>query len=546
MAATEDSGSAASGVGLGAPDDGRRRGRVSATAGAAPSAPAAAAPAAVRGRTRQVADLLPPILVFVGVLVLWEVDRRRRSTSRRSSSRRRSPSSRRSGRELGRRDLRDPAVGAGDALRGARRARHRDGGGRRWSRSRRRAGLVARDALMPLAIAAGAVPIIAFAPLMNNWFGVLSPLSKMMMAAVLVFFPVMVNVTRGLVQVEPSALELMRSYAASEGAIAAQGPHPQRAAVLLHGAEGRHDAQPHRGDRRRVLRRLVARPRPGHRPGRERAALRRHVGSGRHRGGHRHRALPRRGGRRAPGHPVARLDAEPASRRGPVRPSPAVECRRRSHAHGWSPEIRRAGRDGQLPRSRRAGAASSSTAHERRGAVSPPVPAASAPASAAADRVGKCSGKSGTEPGGRGSDGQPAAPVGPAGPVRRLLRGRGAGLLRGREPDVTIVAAARTIIPQTVGSADGPEFTIAWVPKVLEAREVAGADLVDIAQIFQRSGTLSVSWKDLEHHQARASSRARRSASGTSATSTRSRPAPRRSGLEQGDRLHRRSSSRST
>ena len=32
-------------------------------------------------------------------------------------------------------------------------------------------------------------------------------------------------------------------------------------------------------------------------------------------------------------------------------------------------------------------------------------------------------------------------------------------------------------------------------PKVLEARE-AGSDLVDIAQIFQRSGTLSVAWKD--------------------------------------------------
>ena len=50
---------------------------------------------------------------------------------------------------------------------------------------------------------------------MNNWFGVLNPLSKMMMVAVLVFFPVMVNVTRGLTQVEPAALELMRSYAAS-------------------------------------------------------------------------------------------------------------------------------------------------------------------------------------------------------------------------------------------------------------------------------------------------------------------------------------------
>jgi NitT/TauT family transport system permease protein len=76
--------------------------------------------------------------------------------------------------------------------------------------------LTARAALLPLAVAANAIPIIAFAPLLNNWFGVLNPLSKMMMAAILVFFPIMANVTRGLVQVEPSALELMRSYAASE------------------------------------------------------------------------------------------------------------------------------------------------------------------------------------------------------------------------------------------------------------------------------------------------------------------------------------------
>jgi NitT/TauT family transport system permease protein len=41
----------------------------------------------------------------------------------------------------------------------------------------------------------------------------------MMMAAVLVFFPVMINVTRGLTQVEPSTLELMRSYAAGEWAV---------------------------------------------------------------------------------------------------------------------------------------------------------------------------------------------------------------------------------------------------------------------------------------------------------------------------------------
>jgi NitT/TauT family transport system permease protein len=76
-----------------------------------------------------------------------------------------------------------------------------------------------RALLLPLAVAANAIPIIAFAPLFNTWFGLLNPLSKMMMAAVLSFFPVMANVTRGLSGVDPAALELMRSYAATEGEV---------------------------------------------------------------------------------------------------------------------------------------------------------------------------------------------------------------------------------------------------------------------------------------------------------------------------------------
>jgi NitT/TauT family transport system permease protein len=76
--------------------------------------------------------------------------------------------------------------------------------------------ITARDVLMPIAIASSAVPIIAIAPILNNWFGVLNPVSKMMMAALLCFFPVMINVTRGLVEVQPASLELMRSYAATE------------------------------------------------------------------------------------------------------------------------------------------------------------------------------------------------------------------------------------------------------------------------------------------------------------------------------------------
>ncbi len=61
---------------------------------------------------------------------------------------------------------------------------------------------------------------------------------------------------------------------------------------------------------------------------------------------------------------------------------------------------------------------------------------------------------------------------------------------------VEILPGGGTIVPQEVGSQpDGPEFTIAWVPKVLQARE-AGSDLVHLAQVFQRSATLSVAWAD--------------------------------------------------
>jgi NitT/TauT family transport system permease protein len=71
-------------------------------------------------------------------------------------------------------------------------------------------------AFMPFAVAANAIPIIAFAPIMNDWFGLLNPFSKMAIAAVLCFFPVLITTLRGLTSVDPRALELMRSYAAGK------------------------------------------------------------------------------------------------------------------------------------------------------------------------------------------------------------------------------------------------------------------------------------------------------------------------------------------
>jgi NitT/TauT family transport system permease protein len=72
------------------------------------------------------------------------------------------------------------------------------------------------SAIMPYAIAANAIPIIAFAPITNNWFGLLSPASKIAIAAIICFFPVLVNTLRGLTSVRPASIELMRSYAAGE------------------------------------------------------------------------------------------------------------------------------------------------------------------------------------------------------------------------------------------------------------------------------------------------------------------------------------------
>lgn len=73
-----------------------------------------------------------------------------------------------------------------------------------------------REALLPFAIAANSMPIIAFAPITNNWFGIDNPFSKMVIVAVMTFFPMMINTVRGLTGVDARSLELMRSYAANE------------------------------------------------------------------------------------------------------------------------------------------------------------------------------------------------------------------------------------------------------------------------------------------------------------------------------------------
>ncbi len=68
--------------------------------------------------------------------------------------------------------------------------------------------------IFPLAILVKVTPIVAIAPLLAIWFG-FGLMPKVFIAALIVFFPVMVNGLLGFRSVNPGALELLQSLAAS-------------------------------------------------------------------------------------------------------------------------------------------------------------------------------------------------------------------------------------------------------------------------------------------------------------------------------------------
>ena len=71
------------------------------------------------------------------------------------------------------------------------------------------------ELVLPYAVASASVPIIALAPLAIVWFGVEQG-SKIAIVTLMTFFPTFISALRGLLGVSPQALELMRSYAATE------------------------------------------------------------------------------------------------------------------------------------------------------------------------------------------------------------------------------------------------------------------------------------------------------------------------------------------
>ncbi|HEY7675492.1 MAG TPA: ABC transporter permease [Candidatus Methylomirabilis sp.] len=68
--------------------------------------------------------------------------------------------------------------------------------------------------VFPYVIVSNAIPIIAIIPLLTIWFGFgFAP--KLMIAAIITFFPIVTNTTRGLKSADPRALDFMRSINAT-------------------------------------------------------------------------------------------------------------------------------------------------------------------------------------------------------------------------------------------------------------------------------------------------------------------------------------------
>jgi len=88
--------------------------------------------------------------------------------------------------------------------------------------------------LSPYIVASQAIPIVALAPLLVIWFG-FGSLSKVLVCALTVFFPALVNMVVGLRSVEEDLVALMRSLQASRWQIFTMLELPAALPVLLGG-----------------------------------------------------------------------------------------------------------------------------------------------------------------------------------------------------------------------------------------------------------------------------------------------------------------------
>jgi NitT/TauT family transport system permease protein len=90
--------------------------------------------------------------------------------------------------------------------------------------------------LMPYAFALQTLPKVAIAPLIVIWFGFGNG-SKIAMAALLAFFPLMVNSFTGIRNTDPERIDLMRSLSASRLEIYARVKLPSAAPFIFAGLD---------------------------------------------------------------------------------------------------------------------------------------------------------------------------------------------------------------------------------------------------------------------------------------------------------------------
>jgi putative hydroxymethylpyrimidine transport system permease protein len=74
--------------------------------------------------------------------------------------------------------------------------------------------LFLKKAIYPLLVVSQAVPIFAVAPLILIWFGV-GLLPKILIVALVCFFPLTINLVEGFGQVDPEAIDLMKTMQAN-------------------------------------------------------------------------------------------------------------------------------------------------------------------------------------------------------------------------------------------------------------------------------------------------------------------------------------------
>jgi NitT/TauT family transport system permease protein len=93
---------------------------------------------------------------------------------------------------------------------------------------------LAERLLSPYIIASQAIPIVALAPLLILWFGT-GLVSKVLVSALIVFFPILVNTIVGVRSVDPQWMDLMRALTASPWQVLTKVEIPAALPVLFGG-----------------------------------------------------------------------------------------------------------------------------------------------------------------------------------------------------------------------------------------------------------------------------------------------------------------------